>query len=180
MSGKIDIASVPVRRGTAYPSPFDTPCTGRASKALGDTSGLTQFGVVLLTLQPGVWSSQRHWHTHEDEFVYVLSGSVTMVTDAGSEPLEPGDCAGFPANGRNGHHFINESNVDALLLIVGSRHDADRGGYSDIDMQFLPFRQSGGKGYATKSGQPLDDNAAQTLERMIAAGLPVKLDEVTP
>jgi uncharacterized cupin superfamily protein len=179
MTRKIDMASLPIRRGSAYPAPYNTPCMDRASKALGDASGLTQFGVHLLTLPPGVWSSQRHWHTREDEFVYVLAGSVTMVTDDGREQLEPGDCAGFPANMRDGHHFINESTQDVLLLIVGSRNDADRGGYSDIDMQFLPFRQTGGKGYATKSGEPLDTNAAQTLERMKAAGLPVRLDEVT-
>jgi uncharacterized cupin superfamily protein len=101
-------------------------------------------------LKPGAWSSQRHWHSHEDEFVYVLEGEVVMVTDAGEETLRPGDAAGFKAGVRDGHHFQNRSTAPARLLVVGSRSDEDHGEYSDIDMKFLAGRYSGGGGYRRK------------------------------
>ena len=82
---KVDFASVPVRKGTGYPAPFDQPCLDRARQRLGDAGGMTDFGVNLLTLQPGVWSSQRHWHSAEDEFVFVLSGEVVLIDDAGEQ-----------------------------------------------------------------------------------------------
>ena len=110
----------------------------------------------LVTLEPGVWSSQRHWHTHEDEFVYVLEGELVLVTDAGETPLRAGDCAGFKAGVRDGHHLINRSERLARFLVVGNRDDADHGEYSDIDMQFLPGRVSGTGGYAKKNGDPFD------------------------
>lgn len=152
---KIDISSLPERQGCRYPSPHDKPCNGRRWRALGEAAGLSQFGVNLLRLEPGVWSSQRHWHMREDEFVWVLEGEVVMVTDAGREKLRAGDCAGFKAGERNGHHFINESATDAVLLVTGGRDDGDYGEYSDIDMRFLPGRYSGGGGYETKAGKPL-------------------------
>src|ERR1700723_3558755 len=94
MPRKIDLATAPTRFGTAYPAPFDAPCVARRRWRLGAAAGLTQFGANLLRLPPGSWSSQRHWHTHEDELVYVLEGEVVLVTDAGEETLRPGDCAG--------------------------------------------------------------------------------------
>ena len=78
----IDPATLPPVTGTLYPAPFDEPCRARQRRKLGDAAGLTQFGVNLLTLPPGAWSSQRHWHSHEDEFVYVLKGELMLVTDA--------------------------------------------------------------------------------------------------
>jgi len=122
---------------------------------LGDAAGLSQFGANLLTLAPGAWSSQRHWHAKEDEFVYVLSGDVVLVTDSGEELLRAGDCAGFPAGERDGHCLQNRTNVDAVILVVGSRDDADHGEYSDIDMKFLPGRYSGAGGFARKNGDPI-------------------------
>jgi mannose-6-phosphate isomerase-like protein (cupin superfamily) len=92
---KIDIEAVTRRTGSRYPSPFDVPCRDRIRQPLGDAAALTQFGVNLLRLPPGSWSSQRHWHSVEDEFVWVVSGEVTLVTDAGEEILRAGDCAGF-------------------------------------------------------------------------------------
>ena len=152
---KIDITSAPDGKGSRYPAPHDAPCRERAWKRLGDVAGLTQFGVNLLTLKPGVWSSQRHWHSHEDEFLYVLSGEVVLVTDAGEEVLRPGDCAGFKAGVRDGHCLKNRSQADAQLLVVGSRADRDWGEYSDVDMRFLPGRYSGGGGYTKRDGTPL-------------------------
>jgi uncharacterized cupin superfamily protein len=133
---KIDLSKVPVRTGTGYPPPHDAPCRDRHRLRLGDGGGLTQFGVNLLTLKPGVWSSQRHWHRLEDEFVYILSGEVVLVTDAGEEVLRPGDCAAFPAGVEDGHHIINRSNEQATLLEVGTRATADSGAYPDIDLLF--------------------------------------------
>ncbi|MEZ5459721.1 MAG: cupin domain-containing protein [Steroidobacteraceae bacterium] len=151
---KIDQATAPRAQGTRYPPPYDAPCKARHWLRLGDAAGLTQFGVNLLTLEPGAWSSQRHWHSHEDEFVYVLEGEVTLVTDAGAESLRAGDCAGFRAGSRDGHHLRNDSGAKAVLLVVGSRDDADHGEYPDIDLKFTAGRYSGGGAYQHKDGTP--------------------------
>ena len=97
MKRRIDVAAVAAVVGTLYPPPFDQPCRTRVRQKLGDVAGLTQFGVNLLRLPPGAWSSQRHWHTASDEFVYVLSGEVILAGDAGEEVLRAGDAAGFKA-----------------------------------------------------------------------------------
>src|SRR6478752_2687544 len=132
---KIDIDALPVRTGSGYPAPFDAPCLGRTRRALGDAAGLDQFGVNLQRLAPGAWTSQRHWHTTEDEFVWVLEGEVVLVTDEGEEVLRAGDCAGFKAGVANGHHLQNRSGAEAVLLEVGSRRpEADGCDYPDIDL----------------------------------------------
>jgi uncharacterized cupin superfamily protein len=146
---KIDPAKAPVRQGTAYPPPFDAPCRERHRLKLGDAGKLTDFGVNLLTLKPGVWSSQRHWHRSEDEFVYILSGEVVLVTDAGETVLRPGDCAAFPKNDGDGHHLVNRSNADATLLEIGTRSGGDAVVYSDIDLLLDP-----GRGYTRRDGTP--------------------------
>ncbi len=152
---KIDPATAPAGKGTRYPAPYDEPCRDREWLKLGDAAGLSQVGVNLVTLRPGVWSSQRHWHSHEDEFVYILDGEVVLVTDAGEEVLRPGDSAGFPAGERNGHCLQNRTGRDARILVIGSRHDADHGEYPDLDLKFLPGRYSGGGGYTRKNGEPI-------------------------
>jgi uncharacterized cupin superfamily protein len=116
---KIDINSVPVREGSGYPAPFAAPCAARTRRRLGQTGGLKDFGVNLMTLPPGGWSSQRHWHSHEDEFVYVLEGEVTLIEDGGETLLQAGECAGFPKGSGNGHHMINKSPRIAVYLEVG-------------------------------------------------------------
>ncbi len=151
---KIDIARAPQGAGTRYPEPFASPCRERSWRRLGDAAGLTQFGVNLLTLRPGVWSSQRHWHAAEDEFVQVLSGEVALVDDHGEHKLAAGDCAGFKAGERNGHHFINRSGADVVLLVVGIRNEADHGEYPDIDMKFLADATIGQWGFVHKDGTP--------------------------
>jgi uncharacterized cupin superfamily protein len=135
MSKKLDVASIQSRIGSSYPSPFDEPCKQRDRKPLGDAAGLTRFGVNLLRLPPGTWSSQRHWHTEEDEFVHVVAGEVVLVTDAGEQTLRAGDCAGFKAGDPSGHHLQNRSDAVAILLEVGNRDRADGTFYSDIDLQ---------------------------------------------
>jgi uncharacterized cupin superfamily protein len=132
---KIDIAKAETKRGCGYPAPFDKPCTERVRQRLGDAGGLSDFGVNMLTLKPGVWSSQRHWHSGEDEFVYVLSGEVVLVDDDGEHVLRAGDCAAFPKGQVNGHHLINKSTADAICLEVGTRSMDDFCTYPDIDLQ---------------------------------------------
>ncbi|WP_426954999.1 cupin domain-containing protein [Muricoccus radiodurans] len=152
MSKKIDVAAVAPNIGTLYPPPFDEPCLSRERRKLGDAAGLTQFGANLLRLPPGAWSSQRHWQTESDEFVYVLSGEVTLVTDAGEEILRPGDCAGFKAGDPDGHCLQNRTDRDATVLEVGTRIATDGAHYSDIDMVSPP----GGKPvpYTRRDGTP--------------------------
>jgi uncharacterized cupin superfamily protein len=131
---KINIADVPERQGTSYPPPFDAACADRIRQRLGNAGGLGDFGVNLMRLPPGNWSSQRHWHSAEDEFVYVLEGELTLIEDDGETVLQAGDCAAFPKNTGNAHHMINKSNVMAVYLEVGSRSPTDVITCSDIDM----------------------------------------------
>lgn len=150
---KIDIEAAPTRFGAAYPPPYDVPCRERRRWKLGDAAGLTQFGVNLMRLAPGVWTSQRHWHSHEDEFVFVVEGEVVLVEDEGETVLRAGDCAGFKAGVRNGHHIQNRSDREAVLLEVGSRMpDLDGGEYPDIDLKYDAdgvYRHKDGAPYET-------------------------------
>ena len=148
----VDAARVARRTGSAYPAPFDEPVAGRVKRALGDAAGLDQFGVNLVTLPPGAWSSQRHWHENEDEFVYILEGEATLVTDAGETLLMPGMAAGFPAGRRDGHHLINKSGTPVLYLEVGTRADGETAHYSDIDM--IARKEGGAFVFARKDGEP--------------------------
>lgn len=145
---KIDLDEAPTRTGTAYPPPYDEPCRQRTRVRLGAAAGLTQFGVNLLRLPPGTWSSQRHWHTREDEFVYVVSGEVVLVTDAGETVLRAGDCAGFPHGVANGHHLQNRSEREAVVLEVGTDDPRDAAEYPDIDLRYAPG------GYVHRDGTP--------------------------
>jgi uncharacterized cupin superfamily protein len=149
---KVDPLLAPHGSGTRYPAPFDQPCRNRSWRRLGEAAGLTQFGVNLLRLAAGAWSSQRHWHSHEDEFVYVLHGEVVLLSDEGEQTLQTGDCAGFKAGIRNGHCLQNRSSEPADLLIVGSRSDEDRCEYSDIDMVLTAGRYSGTGGFQRRDG----------------------------
>jgi uncharacterized cupin superfamily protein len=155
MAKRIDPKTLPETVGTLYPPPFDKPCRARGRKKLGDAAGLTQYGVNLLRLPSGVWSSQRHWHTSQDEFVYVLSGEVVLVTNDGEEVLKAGECAGFKAGEDNGHHLQNRGAGEALVLEIGTRNQGDSSPYSDIDMLVPPD----GKPvlYAHKDGAPYPD-----------------------
>lgn len=149
MSSRIKIEQAAVVTGSRYPSPFDEPCRARMRYCLGDAAALTQFGVNLLRLPPGSWSSQRHWHTSEDEFLFVLEGEVILVTNTGEETLRAGDCAGFKAGVTDGHHLQNRSARDALVLEIGSRRpDVDEVDYPDIDMRALKNRA----GYVHRDG----------------------------
>jgi len=151
MSKKIALDEAPTVKGSRYPAPYDQPCAARLRHCLGDAAGLTQFGVNLNRLEPGAWSSQRHWHTDEDEFIFVVQGEVVLVTDAGEEILHAGDCAGFKAGAQDGHHLQNRSNAPALVLEVGTRRtEQDEVFYPDIDLRALKGRA----GFAHRDGQP--------------------------
>ncbi|NVJ69207.1 MAG: cupin domain-containing protein [Alphaproteobacteria bacterium] len=134
MSKKIDPSKVKELIGTQYPAPYDEPVRARGKRKLGDEAGLTQFGVNLLRLEPGVWSAQRHWHKLEDEFIYVLEGEVVLVTDSGEETLSAGDAAGFKAGEEDGHHLQNRSDKEALVLEVGTRTHNDVVQYPEADL----------------------------------------------
>jgi uncharacterized cupin superfamily protein len=151
MSKRIDLTGVKSVTGSRYPAPFDAACAARIRQRLGDAAGLSDFGINLLRLPPGAWSSQRHWHSAEDEFVYVLEGEMVLVTDAGEEILRPGDCAGFKAGDKDGHHLQNRSPRDAVALEIGSRKAVeDEGEYPDIDLRFTKGRG----GFTHRDGTP--------------------------
>ncbi len=152
---RIDIGKIAPVIGTLYPAPYDEPCRARERMRLGDGAGLTQFGVNLLMLPPGAWSSQRHWHTHEDEFVYVLAGEVVLVTDAGEEILRAGDAAGFKAGDKNGHCLQNRSGAEVRVLEIGTRVAGDGAFYSDIDMVAPPGRKPAP--YTHRDGSPYEN-----------------------
>ena len=153
MAKRIDPADLPTITGTLYPAPFDEPCLKRERKRLGDAAGLTQYGVNLLTLKPGTWSSQRHFHTHEDEFVYVVAGEVVMVSNDGEEVLRAGDAAGFPAGTGDGHCLQNRSDADAIVLEIGTRIVEDAVDYPDIDL-VLPAGKGKNGDYIHRDGTP--------------------------
>ncbi len=159
MARKIDQDKAPTRFGTGYPPPYDVPCIGRRRWKLGDAAGLTQFGVNLLRLPPGQWSSQRHWHLTEDEFVYVLEGEVVLITDAGEEVLRAGDCAGFKAGEPDGHHIVNRSDREAVMLEIGSRAPGgDTVDYPGIDLAV----KAGAAGFSRKDGTPYEIGPRRT------------------
>jgi uncharacterized cupin superfamily protein len=131
---KIDMEAVQERVGVGYPMPFARFTAHRSRRKLGDAGGLSDFGVNVTRLPPGEWSSQRHWHSHEDEFVYVLEGELVLVEDEGETVLRAGDAAAFPKGTGNGHNMINRSGRDAVYLEIGSRHPDDVTTCSDVDL----------------------------------------------
>ena len=154
MPKKITLTAVPVESECNYPSPFDEPCLDQSTQRLARYAGLTQFGVNLTAIEPGAWSSQRHWHSHEDELVWVLEGELTLVTDGGDEVLRAGDCAAFRRGDPDGHHLVNKSSRPARVLEIGSSDPRDRCVYSDIDMIAEPgvtrYRHRDGTPYPLK------------------------------
>ena len=144
---------VPVRtRPSIYPEPYAAQMAGRFKRILGDLFELQNFGVNLVTLKPGAVSSLRHYHTLQDEFIYVLSGRPTLHTDEGYTQLEPGMCAGFKAGSRNGHRLVNETHEEAVYLEVGDRTPGDEGEYPDDDIKALKLE--GSWKFVHKDGTP--------------------------
>ena len=151
----LDPATVTPRTSSGYPTEeFRTMTAGRAKRALGDALGLTTFGVNLTTLPPGSASALRHWHRRQDEFVFVLEGELTLVTDAGEQVLGPGTCAGFPGGVPDGHHLVNRSATPATYLEVGDRLPGDAVDYPGIDL--LVRATPAGWRYTHKDGRPYE------------------------
>ena len=130
----LDAAQVPEQSTTGYPEPYKSRVAGRHKRRLGDAAGLKNFGVNLTRLEPGAESSMRHWHSKQDEFIYVLEGEVTLVTDAGRQKLGRGMAAGFPAGKADGHQLVNETKKPMLYLEIGDRTPGDGATYADVDM----------------------------------------------
>jgi uncharacterized cupin superfamily protein len=149
MKRKIDIQSAPISSGSRYPEPFATPCRNKTRHRLAVAAGLKHIGINLLTLDPGAWSSQRHWHTEAEEFVYVLEGEVVLVTEGSEEVLRAGDCAGFLAGDGDGHHLQNRSGALARVLEIGSSGPPnDEAHYPDVDLR------ANESGYCHRDGTP--------------------------
>jgi uncharacterized cupin superfamily protein len=147
---KIDLGPVPTQTGSSYPPPFDQPCNGQSTQRLARHAGLTQFGVNLTLIEPGAWSSQRHWHSREDEFIWVLEGELTLVTEAGEEVLRAGDCAAFQHGDPDGHQLVNKTGRPAKVLEIGSRDALDRCVYPDIDL----IGEPGVEWFSHRDGRP--------------------------
>lgn len=141
------------RIGSGYPAPHDAICAKREKFALGDAVGLNNFGVNYTVLPPGQASAQRHWHKVQDEFVWVMEGELTLITDAGEEVLSAGMSAGFPAGEEDGHYLVNKTDKPAAYLEIGDRLPGDAGDYPDIDMRF--YRDEDDKPhFVHKDGSP--------------------------
>ena len=147
----LDPASVEGLRRSGYPEPYRSLMGDRSKKRLGDACGITKFGVNLVTLGPGARSALRHWHTLEDEFVYVVAGEVVLITDAGEQTLQAGICAGYAAGSRDGHHMVNRSSAPAQYLEIGNRIDGDNAFYPDDDLMWV--ETEGGTIAAHKDGR---------------------------
>ena len=147
----LDPLTVPEQRASSYPEPFRSLVAERARRRLGDACGLTRLGVNLVTLGPGGQSALRHWHTQEDEFVYVLSGEVVLVTGEGEQLLTPGMCAGYPGGSRDAHHFINRGAAPVTYLEIGNRIEGDNAFYPDDDLMWC--EQESGTYAAHKDGR---------------------------
>lgn len=148
-----DPADVEPRDGSAYPATFASVCDGRLKHVLGDHAGLDQFGVNLTVLAPGSASALRHWHKKEDEFIFVVAGELTLITDDGEEIMTAGMCAGFKAGVENGHHLVNRSDSPASFLEIGSRLPDEEGFYPDDDLHLkmtgrdIVFTKKNGEAY---------------------------------
>jgi uncharacterized cupin superfamily protein len=148
-----DPLSLPESNATTYPEPFRAANQQRWNRRLGDNAGLTNFGVNLTRIVPGGQSSHRHAHLRQDEFIYVLQGTVELETNAGTQVLHAGMCAGFPAGTGNAHRFLNRSAEDVLLLVIGDRTSGEEVTYPDIDMH-LRQDANGNNCYFHKDGAP--------------------------
>ena len=151
----LDPNSVATVSRSDYPEPFRSRVLPRAKRPLGDALGLTRVGINHTTLLPGKESSMRHWHTHEDEFVFVVEGEVVLCTDTGEQLLTAGMCAGFPAGAPEGHHLINRSAADAVYLEISNRDSADGAHYTDpeVDLRFSPPHAPGR--FTRRDGTPV-------------------------
>lgn len=148
---KLDIGSLPQTNATGYPAPHDAAVAGRWYRRLAPVAGLTRLGASHVTLRPGAWSSQRHWHRGQDELLVMISGEAVLVEDDGESIVRPGDVLAWPAGVENGHHLQNRTAADCVFVAVSAgEREADSGEYPDIDLVFDE------RGYARKDGTRYD------------------------
>ena len=152
---KIDISKAPISHGSDYPAPLNEEFADRVRRRLGDAVGITGFGVNLTTLPPGCRSSLRHWHEVEDEMVFVLSGTLTLIDDDGETEIGPGEAAGFPGGVANAHNFVNRGTEEVVLLEMGTRPANDRCHYAEHDL--VAHDQDGSTWYAKRNGTPITE-----------------------
>lgn len=157
---KLDLSRVPVKNGSIYPAPYAAMMAGRSSLRLGEAGGLTQFGVNLVTLEPGAMSSLRHWHEREDEFVMVIEGECILVEDGGEIVMRRGDCAAFPAGAANGHHILNRTTMAVRFLVVGTKAAQEVAHYPDHDMKVA--MEGGNARFTREDGSPLQSEESRT------------------
>jgi uncharacterized cupin superfamily protein len=148
----LDPFSVAGEERQPYPAPYNTALKGKVRRAVGDALGLTKIGVGLTELAPGAVSALRHWHAEEDEFVYVVSGEITLVTDDGPQVLKAGMVAGFPASRSDGHRLENRSNAKAAYIEVSNRSAREQVHYPDSDLQLV--REGGARSWLHRDGKP--------------------------
>ena len=148
----LDPTTVEAKAGSNYPDHLKPRVAGRRKRRLGDALGLKNFGVNLATIKPGSASALRHWHTTEDEFIYVLSGELVLIIDAGEQALTAGMAAGFPAGKADGHCLVNRTQVDAVYLEVGDRASDDVVSYPDDDLEARAT--ASGRKFLRKDGTP--------------------------
>ena len=136
----LDPMTIAPRTSSGYPEPYRSRVLPREKRALGDALGLKTVGINLTTLPPGKESSMRHWHTHEEEFIFVVSGEVVLITDSGEQRLAAGMCAGFPVaedvKRGDGHMLVNRGDQPAVYLEISNRDPRDQAHYSDVDLHF--------------------------------------------
>ncbi|GMM92328.1 cupin domain-containing protein [Qipengyuania sp. MTN3-11] len=148
---KLDLDAIPQTNATGYPPPYDADVQGRWYRRLAPVAGLTKLGASHVTLEPGAYSSQRHWHREEDELVVMIAGEAVLIEDAGETAVRPGDVLAWPAGVRNGHRLHNRSDAPCVFVAIGAGdRAADSGEYPDIDLTF------DAQGYARKDGARYD------------------------
>lgn len=151
----VDPQDLPIRNSSGYPEPYRSRVLPREKRALGDAVGLTKIGVNLTTLMPGKESAMRHYHTHEDELVYIVEGEIVLCTDDGEQVLGPGTYAGFPAGARNGHHFVNRSDRPVRYLEISNRDPEDSAVYTDPEVDMVYSKSPEGKHvFSHRDGRP--------------------------
>ena len=145
---KVELEAIEAVNTTGYPPPFDQPVAGRWQRRVGDSAGLTELGARHVVLEPGAWSSQRHWHDGEDELLVMLSGRATLIEDEGESEVTAGDILAWPMGSRNGHQLVNRGSEPCSFICVSAGKNTG-GGYSDIDMLFTADGS-----YVHKDGTP--------------------------
>ena len=154
----LDPMTLSPRIGSAYPGPYDAVSMDREKRSMGDAFGVTHYGVNIVHVPPGEGSAQRHWHTEQDEFVYVLEGHLTLIMDDGEQTLGPGMAMGFPAGEIDGHQLMNKTDQVAVYLEVGDRVPGDSCNYPDIDLHG-ESKDGRSMQFAHKDGSPFEDQS---------------------